>query len=76
MAETAAGTDVDTRTRGVAARKAKAERAQRHVWCAYHSDGSVFVLFGTELAAMRYAVENDMKCQAVAFGVGLREQTK
>jgi hypothetical protein len=54
-----------------------AERGKaRQIWCAYEPDGSEFVLFGAELAALRYATEHHMSCRAVRFGVPLREQVK
>jgi hypothetical protein len=52
-----------------------AERAKaRQIWCAYAADGSDFVLFGTELAALRYAAEHQMACRGVVYGLPLREQ--
>ena len=48
----------------------------RRIWCAYETDGSEFVLFGTELDALRYAAHHHMDCRAVRFGVPLREQVK
>lgn len=49
----------------------------RRVWCAYNADGSAFVLFGQELQAMRYAVDNHLDgCKAVEFGVPLLDQIK
>lgn len=57
--------------------KELAERAKaRQIWCAYEADGSEFVLFGTELNALRYAAAHHMACRAVRFGVPLREQVK
>lgn len=44
----------------------------RQVWCAY--DGSDYVLFGAELAALRYAAEHRMACKAVLYGVPLSQQ--
>jgi hypothetical protein len=70
MAETAAGKEMEARA---AARKAKAEKAKRHVWCAYDGAG-VYVLFGEERAALRFAVEHKMGCKSVVFGVALAEQ--
>lgn len=37
------------------------------VWLAYHLDWSNFALFGTEIEALRYAVDNSMRVQAVTL---------
>ena len=63
------------RRRGESRRREGA--SARRVWCAYNADGSCFVLFGQELAAMRYAVEHSMNgCRAMELGVPLQEQIK
>jgi hypothetical protein len=56
--------------------KAKAEKSRRvRVWCCYNADGSNFVLFSTELSALRYMAENHMDgCKSVEYGVPLNEQ--
>jgi hypothetical protein len=75
--KTAAGRELKARAE---ARKAKAEAGKRKVWCAYTADVGgtppVFVLFGTELAALRYAAEHTMHCKPVEFGVPLGEQVQ
>jgi hypothetical protein len=61
----------------VAKRTAAAEVKSRRVWCAYNADGSCFVLFGQEVAAMRYALEHHLDgCRAVEFGVPLLDQIR
>jgi hypothetical protein len=55
----------------------RGDAKSRRVWCAYNKDGSAFVLFGQELQAMRYAVDNHLDgCKPVEFGVPLLDQIK
>jgi hypothetical protein len=69
---TAVGKDLKAR---VEAEKVKA--STRRVWCCYQADGSGFVLFGSELAALRYMAEHHMDgCKPVEYGVPLQEQIK
>ena len=72
--QTAAGKEQKAR---VEARTRKQAKGKRHVWCCYDKPlGEKFVLFGAELAALRYAAENTMFCKAVQFGVPIQEQLK
>ena len=59
------------------AAKAAPQGSSRRVWCAYNADASDFVLFGTEIAALRYMAENHMDgCKPVDFGIPVRDQIK
>lgn len=45
--------------------------ADSGVWMAYHSDWSGFVVFASEIAALRHAVENSMQVGFVTWGMDL-----
>jgi hypothetical protein len=46
---------------------------ERGVWVAYHSDWSDFVIFRSEMKALRHAVDNTMGVVFVPFGRSPRE---
>lgn len=50
--------------------------SQRRVWCAFHADGSDFVVFGRELEALRYATAHGMGVKPVEFGKSLIDQVQ
>lgn len=52
-------------------------RARRSsmIWLAYYSDHSGAAVFGSETAALRYAVANGMQVKSIPFGVDLWEHT-
>jgi hypothetical protein len=71
-------TEEPTKTAGKTAKTAAPEtKDRRRVWCCYDKPlGENFILFGSELTAMRYAVEHTMFCRPVDFGVAIQEQLK
>lgn len=45
-------------------------------WAAYYSDYSAVAIFGTEIAALRHAVDNAMSVLYWEFGKDLRDAVK
>lgn len=50
--------------------------SDKGVWVAYYSDQSAFVLFETEIEALRHAVEMSMQVKFMTFGTALGEQIR
>jgi hypothetical protein len=49
----------------------------RGLWCAYNADGSSFVVFSTEMAALRYMAQNHLNnVMPIEYGVPLLDQIK
>jgi hypothetical protein len=70
--QTAAGKEQKARVED----RKQAEAQKRRVWCCYNGEVD-FVLFGSELNALRYMAEHHMDgCKPVEYGVPLREQIK
>jgi hypothetical protein len=44
------------------------------IWATFYRDRSGLVLFDSEIAALRYAVEHDMKCQRIELGAEVWER--